>query len=83
MLSVTEESKVCIKDEIYDFISCTNVETVAVPINCRFCGTHSVKHKILKFSESIGFDCHRAGIFECGFVHESKLTDFGGSAKIV
>ena len=69
--------------EIYHLIGSTNFETFTVPINCHFCGTHSVKHEILKFSESIGFDCHCAGIFECDFFHVSTIHDFDPCAYFV
>ena len=80
---VTEECIVSIKNEIYHLIGSINFETVAVPINCHFFRCHSVKHEILKFSESIGFDCHCAGIFECDFFHVSTIHDFDPCAYFV
>ena len=64
MLSVTVKGKVCIKDEIDDFISCTNVETVTVPIDAHVSGEHSIEHEILKFLECVGHLCFvHIGIF--------------------
>ena len=64
MLSVTEESIVSIKNEIYHLISCINFETVTVPINCHFCGTHSVKHERLKIGKCVSHLCFvHDGIF--------------------
>ena len=61
-MSVTEESIVSIKNEIYDLIGSTNFETVTVPINCHFCGTHSVKHERLEIGKCVSHLC---------FVHDA------------
>ena len=53
-MSLTEESKVCINDEIYHVIGCINVETIAEPINCHFRRCHSVKHEILQVLQGLG-----------------------------
>ena len=51
-----------IKNEIYYLISCINFETVTVPINCHFCGTHSVKHEGLEIGKCVSHLC---------FVHDA------------
>ena len=61
MLSVTEESIVCIKHEINDLISCINIEAVAEPIHCHIRRAHSIKHEILQFSQAVSHQfvcCH-------------------------
>ena len=65
-MSVTMESIVCIKDEINDLISCTNVETVTVPIDAHVSREHSIEHEILKFLECVGHLC---------FVHKPIIGD--------
>ena len=71
MESVTEESIMCIKDEIYDLISSTNIETIAEPIDCHIIGAHGIKHEILKFSQ-VG---RRE---EVCFVHTSIMAQIWG-----
>ena len=62
----------CIKDEIDDIISCTNVETVAVPINAHVCREHSIEHEILEFLECVGHLC---------FVHDGIFAQIGEDYK--
>lgn len=50
-MSLTEESKVCINHEIYNFISCINVMTVTEPIDCHISRCHGIKHKGLEISQ--------------------------------
>ena len=60
-MSLTEESKVCINDEIYHFVSCINVVAVTEPIDCHISRCHGVEHKGLKVSQvGIGEEdvCH-------------------------
>ena len=57
MESVTEESIVSVKNEI-DYIICSrNIEAITVPIDCHVIRTHSVKHVVLEFLESVGHLC--------------------------
>jgi len=74
LLSVTEESIVSIKNEIYHLIGSINFETVAVPIDCHFCGTHSVKHEILEVLECFSHLC---------FCHVYTIHDFDPCAYFV
>ena len=53
-MSLTEESKVCIKDEIDDLIGCINVETIAEPINCHLRRCHGIEHEILQVLQGLG-----------------------------
>ena len=52
-MSLTEESKVCINDEIYHLVSCINIETIAEPINCHLRRCHGVKHEILQVLQGL------------------------------
>ena len=77
-MSLTEESKVCIKDEIDDLISCTNVETLAEPINTHFCGHHGIEHEILQVLQGLW------RVEKSGFVHAPIIsTGFGGLRPLV
>ena len=67
-MSVTVEGVVCIKDEIYHLVSCTNVETVAVPINAHVCRKHSIEHEILEFLKCVVHLC---------FVHDGIIAQIG------
>ena len=44
----------CINHEIYHVVSCTNIVTIAEPINCHLCGCHGVKHEILQILQGLG-----------------------------
>ena len=68
------EGKVCINNEINDFISCIYVVTIAEPIDTIISRQHSVKHKILEISE-VG-----SGKEVC-FVHAIIMTQIGGNYK--
>ena len=72
MLSVTEESIVSIKNEIYHLIGCINFETVTVPINCHFLRCHSIEHEILEFLECVSHLC---------FVHDGIFAQIGEDYK--
>ena len=52
-MSLTEESKVCIKDEIDDLIGCVNVELFAEPINCHLRRCHGIEHEILQILQGL------------------------------
>ena len=67
------KGKVCINNEINDFISCIYVMTIAEPIDTIISRQHSVKHEILEISE-IG-----SGKELC-FVHDGIIAQIG--AKI-
>ena len=67
------KGKVCINNEINDFISCIYVMTIAEPIDTIISRQHSVKHKILKISE-VG-----SGKEVC-FVHDGIIAQI--AAKI-
>ena len=75
-MSLTEESKVCIKDEIDDLIGCINIETFAEPINCHLRRCHGIEHEILQILQGlwIGEKC---------FVHVSTIHDLGRCAYFV
>ena len=66
------EGKVCINNEINDFISCIYVVTIAEPIDTIISRQHSVKHEILEISQ-VG-----SGKEVC-FVHDGIIADFGGN----
>lgn len=66
------ESKVCINNEINDFISCINIETIAEPIDTIISREHSVKHKILEISQVLSGE-------EVCFVHDGIIADLGGN----
>ena len=77
-MSLTEESKVCINDEIDDLIGCTNVETFAEPINTHFSREHSVEHVVLQVLQGLG-----RGKESC-FVHAPIIsTGSDGSRPLV
>ena len=65
------EGKVCINNKINHVVSCINIETIAEPIDTIVNREHSVKHKILKFSQ-VGIGK------EVCFVHDGIIADFGG-----
>ena len=71
-MSLTVEGKVCINDEINHVVGCINIVTIAEPINTIISREHSVKHKILKFSQ-VG-----SGEEVC-FVHDGIIADFGAN----
>ena len=47
LVSLSEEGKVCINNEINHVVSCINTMTIAEPINTIISRQHSVKHEIL------------------------------------
>ena len=64
MESVTEESIVGVKNEV-DYIICSReIEAVTIPIDCHISRAHGIKHVVLEFLESVGLDCHLAGVFD-------------------
>ena len=68
--SFSVEGKVCINNKIDHFVSCTNVETFAIPIETHFNRKHSVEHKILEFLKCVGHLC---------FVHDGIIARIGGN----
>ena len=58
-MSLTEESKVCINDEINDFIGSRTIETIAEPIDCHISRAHGIKHEVLQFEQGGLFSVER------------------------
>ena len=70
-LSVTEVSKVSINNEINHVVSCTNIVTIAEPINTIIGREHSVKHEVLKVGQVLSGE-------EVCFVHTSMMAHPAG-----
>ena len=76
MLSVTVKGKVCINDEINNFIGCINIEPIAIPIDTIISGKHCIEHEILKFLECLSHLCFvHNGIFAQIREHYKRLCD--------
>ena len=68
------EGKVCINDEINHVVSCTNIVTIAEPINTIISRQHGVKHEVLEISQVLSGE-------EVCFVHAIIMTQIGGNYK--
>ena len=78
---VSEHGEVGIAYHVDDLIGRRHVETVAEPVQRHLSGCHGVKHEHVEFFETVGLDCHGAGIVE---FHAPIISmGFGGSLVLV